>query len=694
MSSGAGAPWAGADDVRRGADELAGRLPDPLTPLARLAFNLRWSWTPGGPELFEAVDPEGFARSEGNPVRFLRRVSGPTLTRAADDRALVERAAALESDVRGELERPSTIAGVPADRPIAFACAEFAVHRSLPIYAGGLGVLAGDILKEASDRGLPLVGLGLLYREGCYHQRLDPSGLQVEHWDEVDPSVLPIALVTDAGAPLQVDVPVGGRAVALRIWRADVGRVPLFLLDADVPGNAAEDRAITSRLYVGDPTTRLAQYVVLGIGGIRALEALGIEPSVVHLNEGHAVFAGTELTLRALRAGAGFDDAFREARSRVVFTTHTPVPAGNETYEVGQVRAVLGEIAGDEETADALLASGRTGSGADRPFDLTAFGIRASRSTNAVSRRHGQVARRMWRPLFPDRPEDEVPIDHVTNAVHLPTWIAPPMRALLDRHLGEGWTDRTEDPSTWARLAEIPDEHVWSVRRMQRSALVTFAAERTRTGAGLDAEALTLGFARRLAAYKRVDLLARDPERLSRLLLGPPQVQLVVSGKAHPSDDEGKAMLRSILEVAAGTGAPIVVLEDYDLEVAARMVAGCDVWVNLPRAPLEASGTSGMKAALNGGLNLSVLDGWWEEAFDGGNGWGIRSEPAEPEEQDARDAAALYDLLEREVSPMFHARGGDGIPRRWIDRVRASMRTVGPRFTAGRMLNEYLAKVY
>jgi starch phosphorylase len=709
----------GAEDVARSVAELAARIPDQLAPLARLAFNYRWSWTPGGPELFRGIDPDRFALCRENPVRLLLEAHPGRLQEAARDGGLVHRAGQLAAALDAELARPPDDEVVAADSPVAFLCAEFGIHESLPIYSGGLGVLAGDILKEASDRRIPFVGVGLMYANGQFHQRLDPYGWQHDYWIPSDPERLPATLVTgDGGGPLTVTLPIRGRDVVAQVWRVAVGRVPLFLLDANRPENGILDRWITSRLYVGDRTTRLAQYALLGIGGIRALRAMGIDAGVVHVNEGHAAFATLELIRELATVGDGFGEALEEARSRTVFTTHTPVAAGNESYQLDEVDGVLGKLFAEMGAErEQLLGLGRIRP--DDPGDalgMTVLGLRASRSANAVSRRHGEVARSMWQPLYPGASEADVPIGHVTNGVHLPTWMATPMRRLLDRHLGRDWTENPGDPRAWERIDDIPDQEVWETRCRLRAELVAWLRERAVMDRlareepssyveaaieAFDPDALTLGFARRVAAYKRLDLLIREPERVAALLSGPEPVQVVLAGKAHPQDDEAKRRLQHLFEMkwTPRVGSRVAYVEDYDMTVAAHLVSGCDVWINLPRPPLEASGTSGMKAGLNGALNLSILDGWWAEAFDPQSerpsGWGIDgSEPADPEREDQRDAAAFYDLLEREVIPLFFDRDEHGVPTGWVQRMKASLRTVGSQFTATRMVRDYLAGPY
>ena len=689
----------GAADVEAKVTDLAARLPGSLRPLARLALDLRWTWLPGAAEAFAALDPATWAASRENPVALLRDVPSDALHRAGNDPGLVRRVQALAAE--HERHRAAT------DEPsVAYLCAEFGLHASLPIYSGGLGALAGDVVKEAADRAAPMVAVGLLYRQGYFRQRLDHSGWQQEHWEQFDPARSPAARVTGQdGRPLTVTVPVGDDDVALLVWRVDVGRVPLLLLDAEHEDNAPALRYITARLYVGDPDVRLRQYAVLGVGGIRALEAVGVDPAVVHLNEGHAAFATVELARRAVGEGADPEAALEQARSRTVFTTHTPVPAGNETFAPEHVAGVLGRVVHDAGLdVDALLARGRTHPHAvHEPFGVTQLALRISRAANGVSRRHGEVAREMWRDLWPELPE--TPIGHVTNGVHVPTWIGGPMRELLDRRLGEGWAARASEEATWVPVDEIPDAELLAARREQRAVLVAevgrrSTAERLGRGEqrhvaeaaarGFDPDALTLGFARRVATYKRLHLLFSDPDRVRRLVGGDRPLQVVVAGKAHPRDDEGKHLLQGLFRTKdERLQSRVVVLEDYDLRLAATMVRGCDVWVNVPRPPLEASGTSGMKAAMNGALNLSVLDGWWAEAFDGVNGWGLSGD-VDPDHaaDDARVAWDLMDTVEHQVVPLF------ADPAGWCAKVRASLRTIGPAFAAGRMLEGYRQRLY
>lgn len=705
----------GGEDLRDAADQLAARVPSRLAPLARLAFNYRWSWTLGGEAVFEAVDPHRWRACRNNPVRLLQEAPTVALERAASDLELARHAYSLEECIAVECSPARQTDGLDPAHPVAFFCAEYGIHPSLPVYAGGLGVLAGDLLKAASDAALPLVAVGLLYRQGYFRQRIDVSGWQHEYWVDTDPPRLPGALVRGAGLePLTIRVPIRGREVSACIWRFDVGRVPLYLLDTDLPENNPIDRWITSRLYAPDEDTRLAQYALLGVGGARALVALGIQPGVVHLNEGHAALAPLELAAVDVAAGASFDAAFDAVRRRTVFTTHTPVPAGNERYPAHEMIRVFSGL--DERLGrdwDAILGLARFDA-ADRnePPGMTALGLRVSRSANGVSERHGKVARSLWRGLFPVATDDQVPIGHVTNGVHLSTWMAEPLRELLDEYLGEGWEARSDDPATWERIDDIPDAELWRVRCTLRARLVEYVRERAALDRLARGEAsdyvemaarafapdrLTLGFARRLATYKRLHLINRHLPRALDLLRGSHGVQILLAGKAHPSDDSAKRVVQALFQAkrAPKVGERIAYLHDYDVGMARMLVAGCDVWLNSPRPPLEASGTSGMKAAMNGGINLSVLDGWWSEAHDGTNGWAVSGEVDDDHEaQDARDSTAVLDLLEKEVIPLFHERDREGVPRAWMQRVKASIRTGALRFSARRMLGDYVERVY
>lgn len=704
----------GRRDVERAVAELADRLPEALTPLARIAYNYRWSWWHGAADLFRDIDREFWRRSACNPRYVIEAVPPRRFQELGRDAAYVERlhriAASIDRDLRRDPE-----SAIPADRPVAYFCAEFGLHCSLPLYGGGLGILAGDLLKAASDLALPMVGVGLLYRDGYFHQRLDQEGWQREHWVATDFERLPaVRVMGNDQQPLSVEVFLRGRPVRIDVWRVEVGRVPLFLLDTDRADNHPIDRWITARLYIGDRHTRLAQYAVLGIGGVRALGAMGIRPSLLHLNEGHAGVSTFERLRQRVADGEGFESALQSVSRETVFTTHTPVAAGNEGYSREEIEPVLGGfIDGLGFPRSVFYQLGQIDPRHENePVIITPLSLRTSRAANAVSRKHGEVARQMWQPLWPERPLEQVPITHVTNGVHTTTWMAAPMQSLLDRHLGPDWREREDDPDLWRGVDAIPDAELWEVRCRQREALVEYIRERSirdrlRRGEDIeyvadaarvfDPNVFTIGFARRVATYKRLYLLTRFPEQGAAMLgkVGL-RAQLVVAGKAHPADNEAKQTLSHFFQVKRTPGATgrVVFLEDYDMHMAPRLVSGVDLWVNLPRPPLEASGTSGMKVTLNGGLNLSVRDGWWAEAYEGDNGWAIHTPETDPHAQDEHDAQALLALLEHEIIPLFYERGPDGIPGAWLRRVKRAMRTLVPRFTARRMLKDYVSTMY
>jgi starch phosphorylase len=705
---GAGA-YEGAADLELAVQELAERLPEPLVPLARVAYNYRWCWQPGGPEVFAAIDRERFELCLQNPVRLLSEASHRALERAASEPSLVRQARLLEEQLSADLARPAQSELDPA-RPVAFLCAEYGVHVSLPVYSGGLGALAGDILKEASDRALPMVAIGLMYRKGYFRQRIDAGGWQHEYWVDTDPQRLPAARVTRAdGSPLSITVPIYGSDVEAYIWRVDIGRVPLFLLDTDITRNSPTDRWITARLYEADARVRLAQYVLLGVGGVAALRALGIDPGVIHLNEGHAALAPLALAETLSINNHVSPEAFQQARARTVFTTHTPVAAGNDSYPADQVREAISRL---PLPLDQTLALGRTHpENGGEPFGVTQAALRMSRAANGVSRRHGEVSRAMWAPLWQRAPE-QAPIGHVTNGVHVPTWVGRPMRALFDEHLGEDWPRRVLDTGMWEGVRQISDEALWAARNAQRVETVEFLRRRSTqdrllrgdtpqyveaAAHGFQADVLTVGFARRVATYKRLELLTRDRDFIISLLSGGRPVQVVLAGKAHPRDEEAKHSLQRLfaLKSAPEVANRVIYLDDYDLAPAAMLTQGCDVWLNVPRPPLEASGTSGMKAAVNGGLQLSVLDGWWAEAYDGSNGWAIEGEIADdPDAQDQRHAEALHQLLTEQVVPTFYDRDERGLPVAWLEMVRSSLITLIPQFSATRMLQDYVRGPY
>lgn len=700
----------GSTDMRAAVAALEPRLPLPLRALARLACNYWWSWAPGAEEFLASFDPVRWERAGGNVVHLLEELEPWRLDELAADAGVVTRVDALAAEFDAEMARPHSEGS--SDHPVAFMCAEFGVHRSLPFYAGGLGVLAGDFLKESSDQGLPVVGVGLFYAEGSFHQRLDITGLQHEYWLATDSDCVPAALVTgEDGLPLMVSVPVRGSDVVVQIWRVDVGRVPLYLLDSNRPENAPVDRWITDRLYVGDRYMRLAQYALLGIGGIRALAAMGIEPSLIHLNDGHGALATLELLGSEIAHGVPVDRARDNVRALAVFTTHTPVLAGNESFSREELQRELPKLDAVARLSwDELLALGRIHPGDPRErFGLTPLALRLSGAANGVSRLHGQVSREMWRELWPSLPVSAIPIEHITNGVHLPSWMDAGMQALLDKYV-PGWRVAGPDSPVWEAVDSIPDQELWRVRCTLRARLAEVVRarsvpERLSRGESLAyAESaarawrddlLTIGFARRIATYKRLYLITREPERSVRLLTSDRPVQMVIAGRAHPQDEEAKRTVQALFAVndIPGVSSRVVFLENHDLGLSRELVRGCDLWINLPRATQEASGTSGMKSAANGGLQLSVRDGWWDEACDGSNGWGITSNPSlSIEEQDRLDTDAFFSLLENEIVPLFYVRDSDGIPRGWVRRMKASLRTIIPQYSARRMVQDYVRR--
>lgn len=703
--------------MRRAIDRLARRLPEPLEDLAWISYNYLWSWTPGGRDLFRIIDEHRFMLAGENPVPFLLNLPERDLLRAATNPDLLERLGQVAQIMDASMQRPTQ--RVLSNGPVAFFCAEFGVHPSLPVYSGGLGVLAGDLLKEMSDQALDVVGVGLLYRRGYLHQRMNLEGWQHEFWLEANTDLLPAVRVRGAdGLPVRVTVPVWDGELAAHVWRVNVGRTPLYLLDAELDENSPLERWVSARLYEGSHEIRLAQYALLGIGGVRALDAMGITPGLFHLNEGHPALASLEIASQTsgqlTGERLGLKELLEVGRDRFVFTTHTPVPAGNETYDPGLFYSVLGGsidqmgLSREELSSQSRIDPAAT----TEPLSLSPLAIRCARSTNAVSERHGEVARGMWSPLFPGTEPGSVPITHVTNAVHLPTWMAPDMRNLLTKFFGADWERHAADPGLWSHVDEIPDVDLWAARCELRLELIEMVRSRLvvdRLGRGEDvalAESghsafdpthLTIGFARRLATYKRLDLLFHDVDRLQGIIDHEQGAQIILAGKAHPLDDEAKNVAKNMFAVKRGLDIAnrVVFLEDYDMRIAPHLVAGCDVWLNLPRPPFEASGTSGMKSALNGGLNLSVLDGWWREGYNGQNGWAIDGTAIEDSrEQDERDANALYDLLENEVKPLFFTRDANGIPVGWLARVRTSLRTLGPQFSGARMVHDYVERIY
>jgi len=597
-----------------------------------------------------------------------------------------------------------------AKRPIAYFSAEFAVHQSLPIYAGGLGVLAGDHCKEASDLGLPLIGVGFMYPQGYFHQSMSSEGWQGEVYEQLDWNYAPVEPMEGEGRPCIISLPLANRDVYVSVWCVRLGRVKLYLLDTSVEENAPEDRELSARLYAGDRETRLQQEIILGAGGVRVLRLLGYDPMLWHLNEGHTAFVALERIREILERGESFKAALEEVRRGTLFTTHTPVPAGHDAFPFDLVESYL---AGFWDSfgpwRDDFLKLGHCDNGGGPMFNMTALAFRAAGATNAVSKVHGRVTRETWARLWPGIPESERAVRVVTNGIHVSTWIAPDMAKLFERYLGNDWRDHEDEASFWDRISMVPDEELWAIRQALRSYLIAFIRERARqlwtqeevttarvvaSGTLLDPAALTIGFARRFTDYKRPELVFHDPERLARILTAFRRpVQIVFAGKAHPADHAGKHHLQRVYKRAIDPsfGGRIAFVEDYDLHIAHFLVQGCDVWLNTPRSPFEASGTSGMKASINGVIHLSVGDGWWAEGYTGSNGWRIDGGVAtdDPAQVDAADAEALYRLLEEEVVADFYDRGPDGVPRRWLRKVKEAIRTVMPHFSARRMVKQY-----
>lgn len=692
-------------------------LPEPIAALDRLSKNFFWSWHPEGVAIFRDIDPELWAKYEQNPRLLLKNVPRVRLWQKAVDDDYVRRV----TQFAGRLDQYiSSDSSVPS---IAYFCAEYGVHNSLPNYSGGLGILAGDHLKSASDLGLPLLAVGLLYRYGYFRQQISHDGWQEERYTDVFQSELALTPVFDAasGERTTVTVRIRGREVYAQAWLARVGRVSLYLLDTNLPQNEEIDRLITGHLYGGSTETRIVQEKVLGIGGVRFLRKLGVTPSVFHLNEGHSAFLTLELAREFLNANpeASFDDAVEAVRAQCVFTTHTPVAAGNDAFSTSELRDCFDAnfIASLKISEERFFDLGRIDSGNDdEPFGMTPFALRMCRSANGVSAKHGEVSRNLWRRMFSENTEvQHVPIGHVTNGVHAPTWIAPSYQSLYERSFGSDWHRLLGDPAVWsAAVQTLEPKEIWQRHVGLKNLLIAFIRERTtskETGAQdtihehvdtrdlLSPNVLTIGFARRVAAYKRWNLLLSDLSRLLRIVDNPDRpVQFVFAGKAHPQDRTAKQILQQLMSINHDSNwqRRAVFIEDYDQEIARYLVQGVDVWMNVPRRPLEASGTSGMKAAMNGVLNFSVLDGWWIEGYNGLNGFAIGglSEDEDDAVADAEDAESLYATLENEIIPAFYERDAAGLPRPWIDRMTNSIATLTTKFSSDRMVMEYLERIY
>ncbi|MDT3777068.1 alpha-glucan family phosphorylase [Nitrospira sp. MA-1] len=695
-------------------------LTEEFRNLSELAHNVWWSWSPEGRAVFSYIDPTLWRLTYHDPIKQLQKIAPDRLDVLGQDVVFLSLYREAMKAFHAYMETKDHWFGRTypqwQDRTIAYFSAEFGLHRSVPLYSGGLGILAGDHLKEASDLGVPLVAVGFMYSQAYFRQVVDTNGWQEAVYDSVDPMMMPIELArTPAGDLAKIQVQLGTRMVACVIWQIQVGRVSLYLLDTDTPENSPEDRHLTARLYGGDHRTRLCQELLLGIGGVRALRAVGHDPNVWHANEGHPAFFLVERMRELLQQGLSWSEAADQIRQSTVFTTHTPVPAGHDVFSGDLIREhchwwweELGL------TQESFMALGRHPELSPDQFHMTTLPIRLASFINGVSKEHELVSKKMFHILWPERPLQEVPIHSVTNGVHVPTWIAQEMDVLYQKYLGSDWRERCDDPNMWQRMKEVPDEEIWEVRKFLKRKLMSFIRQRARmgwmdgtmepiqvlaSGAFLEPHALTLGFARRFATYKRATLLFSDLERLKQILLNPWRpVQIVFAGKSHPADQAGRELIHRIYQFAKAhhLGGQIAFVEDYDMHVAKFLVQGVDVWLNNPRPPLEASGTSGQKAALNGVPNLSVLDGWWKEGYDGSNGWAVPlpESPLGDWAQDDLDMVGLYTLLENDVIPLFYDRGVDGIPHGWCTVVKNSIRTSAPRFSARRMLKEYVKRAY
>ena len=700
-------------------DRFIGPAQERLWALAR---NIWWSWDHDCISLFRDLSPTRWRQLNQNPISMLSEIPLKEIERRATELVLHSRINYVYRRQQEYLNADRTWgaahAGILRPRPVAYFSAEFGLHESLPIYSGGLGVLAGDHIKSASDLGVPLIGIGLFYGQGYFLQRLDQSGWQQEEYLQTDVNQLPMQpAIGRNGEPVVVEIATRSGVLRAKVWQVKVGRCDLLLLDSNVAGNAPEDLELTSRLYGGDGRTRIRQELLLGVGGFRALKAMGISPGALHLNEGHSGFAVFEaIRNRMQEEGVDFNTASSHIPREVIFTTHTPVPAGHDRFNADLIEEHLGRIREDLKISqDTLMGFGREDpSNRHEQFCMTVLGLKLSRRANAVSSLHGEVSRSMWKSLFPGKTEDGVPIGHITNGVHVPSWLAPQMCRLYDRHLGVGWQNHSGKAETWADIEKVDDGELWETHLSLKSQLLDFVRSRAWEQAKrrnepdenlnrlikvLSPDALTIGFARRFATYKRANLILADMQRLAGMVNDPKRpVQFLFAGKAHPHDEPGKVVLQQIAQMMRDTdiGEKFVFIEDYDINVGRHLVQGVDVWLNNPRRPLEASGTSGQKVVLNGGLNLSVLDGWWAEAYDGLNGFAIGTGRTHTnlDVHDSRDGEDLYRVLRDELIPLYYQRDRDGLPRGWIKRMKRTIRTLGWRFNADRMVMDYTLKCY
>jgi len=696
-------------------------LPKRLARLSELAYNLWWTWQPEAGRLFGRLDFDLWERLGHNPIRMLREVGRPRLNQAAKSKsylAAYDRIFAEFDTYMDQTENTWISRNYPEllGRPVAYFSMEFGLHETLPIYSGGLGVLAGDHLKEASDLGLPIRGVGFMYAQGYFSQRISEDGWQEALNNMLDFNNLPALQVCDEeGNRLTVEVELPDRNVTLGLWEIRIGRIPLYLMDSNLEGNTDFDKQLTARLYWSDLDRRVMQELLLGVGGVRALRALGYNPSVWHMNEGHAAFLTLERARELVAAGHTFEQAMEKTRGQNVFTTHTPVAAGNDEFPLWLIEKYLAAIWPQLKlTRDQFFDVARHQMPQGETFSMGVLALRNSKGRNAVSELHGDVARKMWHFLWKDKDLDEVPITYITNGVHVANWMARRMRVLLDQYFGKDWLDRQDDPELWSNIDKVPDDALWAVRLHQKRKLASYLRERVRdrwthggfhpvqvvsSGVLINPYALTIGFARRFATYKRASLVLTDVERLLNIINRPNMpVQIIFAGKAHPADEPGKLLIQQVYRQVkrAETGGRLVFVEDYDMNLARYLVQGVDVWMNTPRRPYEASGTSGMKAAVNGALNFSVLDGWWREAYNGHNGWSIGQDQdlGSPSVQDEEDAESLYDTLENQIIPLFYERDPKEISHEWISHMKESMKTNIPQFSTRRMVKEYVERLY
>ena len=697
-------------------------LPRRINRLGELAYNLWWMWNPEAQRLYMRIDRELWERVTHNPVRFLRQVERARLNAAANNRYYLDfydrMMRAFDQYLQGRETWYQKTYPTQENQLIAYFSMEFGLHESLPIYAGGLGVLSGDHIKEASDLGMPFIAIGLFYTEGYFTQRITEDGWQEAQYTSKPSEDLPVVQVTDEnGLPVTVSVELPGRELTLNVWELHVGRAPLYLLDANVEQNNAQDRSLTARLYSSDPDVRISQEIILGIGGVRVLRKLGYQPTVWHMNEGHSAFMVLERIRELVGTGVAFDAASAQVREASVFTTHTPVAAGNDEFALWLVDKYFANYwpqLGLDREAFVDLARHKVEWGGET-FSMPTLALRLAQGRNGVSELHGQVARKMWQHIWPEKSLEDVPVTHITNGVHTGTWLARRLFQLYERHLGDDWLANFDDPEVWEGIRSIPDEQLWAVRLHLKRKLAAFIRERARqqwhrgtwypsqvvaSGVMLDPYVLTIGFARRFAPYKRANLLLRDLERLLRIVHNPSMpVQIIFAGKSHPDHEGGKLLIQQVYRVVkhSASGGRMVFLEEYDMNLARYLVQGVDVWLNTPRRPNEASGTSGQKAALNGVLNFSVMDGWWREGFNGQNGWAIGKDVdyENQDQQDDDDARSLYETLEKEIIPLYYQlRSSDGLPGEWIARMKDSIRTIGPQFSMRRMVKEYMDRMY